>query len=95
MSLAKGYDFIPEEHIGKKGSHCYNAHMVKTFYCDASRVLHHPAALGEEDFGDCYDRAAHPITSLSVQAWGVPPLGCRLLFHLLTPYEVFPSYWFW
>ena len=48
MSLAKGYKFIPEEHFAKKGSHCYNAHMVKTFYCDASRVLHHPAALGEE-----------------------------------------------
>ncbi len=63
---------IPQEVVAKKNSHCDHAVLSKQFFCDNLRVLHHPAGLGECDFGDCYNRAAHPPTSIVIQAWGIP-----------------------
>ena len=74
---------IPHEIFSKKGSHCDGAAMCKTLFCDGSRTLHHPAALAEEDFGDCYDRVATAPCSLSMQAWGAPAKACRVLFKAL------------
>ncbi len=49
---------IPQECFAKKHSHCNNAVLTKQFFCDSSWLLHHPAGLGECNFGDCYDWAA-------------------------------------
>jgi len=59
--------------------HCNYAVLTKQFFCDSSRSLHHPAGLGECDFGDCYDRAAHPPTSIALQSWGIPASAIRIL----------------
>ena len=32
-------------------------------------MLNYPASLGESDVGDCYDRQAHPLTSIALQSW--------------------------
>ena len=72
MGMADEKGLIPIENYAKKGSHCDNAVMAKTFFCDGSKVLHYPASLGESDFGDCYDRQAHPPTSIALQSWGIP-----------------------
>ena len=72
----------PQEIFPKKGSHCNGAAMCKTFFCHSTRILHHPAAMGEEDFGD-YDRVAHTLCSLSMQVWGAPVSSCRVLFKAL------------
>jgi hypothetical protein len=53
--------------------------LTKQFFCDSSRSLHYPAGLGECDFGDCYDRAAHPLTSIALQSWGIPASAIRIL----------------
>ena len=63
----------------KKAQHCDHAVLTKQFFCDSSRVLHHPAGLGECDFGDCYNRAAHPPTSMALQSWGIPTTAIRIL----------------
>ena len=83
MRVAESKGFIPPEHFAKRGSHCNYAMMSKVFFVDTLRILHHPAAVGEEDFGDCYDHAAHPPTSIALQAWGVPRKACQLLFPAL------------
>ena len=70
---------IPQECFAKKYSHCDHAVLTKQFFCNSSRVLHHPAGLGECDFGDCYDRAAHPPTSIALQSWGIPKPAIRVL----------------
>jgi hypothetical protein len=70
---------IPQECFAKKHSHCNYAVLTKQFFCDSSRSLHHPAGLGECDFGDCYDRAAHPPTSIALQSWGIPASAIRIL----------------
>ncbi len=70
---------IPQECFAKKGSHCNHAVLTKQFFCDSSRVLHHPASMVECDFGDCYDRAAHAPTSIALQSWGIPMSAIRVL----------------
>ena len=52
-------------------------------FCDIARILHHPAAINELDFGDCYDRMAHPPTSLALQRFGVPRNAVRVLLRAL------------
>ena len=49
-----------------------DAILCKIFSADVSKVLHHPAAIGGCDLGDCYDRGAHPPTSIGLRAWGIP-----------------------
>jgi hypothetical protein len=70
---------ILQECFAKKNSHCNYAVLTKQFFCDSSQILHHPAGLGECDFGDCYNRAAHPPTSIALQAWGIPTTAIRVL----------------
>jgi hypothetical protein len=70
---------IPQECFAKKHSHCNYAILRKQFFCDSSRSLHYPADLGECNFGDCYDRTAHPPTSIALQSWGIPVSAIRIL----------------
>ncbi len=80
---------ILQECYAKKYSHSNNAILTKQFFCDSSRVLHHPAELGECNFGDCYDQATHPPTSITLQSWGIPkPAICVLLSTMQTMHYV-------
>ena len=83
MSSARTSDLIPEENFAKKGSSCNDAVMTKRMFTDNSRMLHHPAAVGGSDWGDCYDTAAHPAASLAFCSWGVLQAGCRVLLTAL------------
>jgi hypothetical protein len=38
---------IPQECFAKKNSHCNYEVFIKQFFCDSSRVGHHPSGLGE------------------------------------------------
>jgi hypothetical protein len=68
---------IPQECFAKKHSHCVV--LTKQFFCNSSQSLHHPAGLRECNFRDCYDQAAHPPTSITLQSWGIPTTGIRVL----------------
>ncbi len=70
---------IPQECFTKKHCHCNYVVLIKQFFCNSSRSLHHPASLGECNFGDCYDRAAHPPMSIALQSWGIPKTVIWLL----------------
>jgi hypothetical protein len=52
---------------------------IVQFFCDSSCSLHHPAGLWECNFGDCYDQAAHPPTSIVLQSWGILKPAIRVL----------------
>ncbi len=47
--------------------------MTKIVFCDESCTHHHPTCIGGNDFGDCYNRVAHPPASIALQSFGVPP----------------------
>jgi hypothetical protein len=52
-------NLIPGDCFSKKGSNCINAVMTKIFICNESRIHHHDACIAGNDFGDCFDCAAH------------------------------------
>jgi hypothetical protein len=79
MQQAINEGSIPQECFAKKNSHCNYAVLTEQFFCDSSRTRHHPVGLGECDFGDCYDHAAHPPTSIALCSWGIPVMGIRVL----------------
>jgi hypothetical protein len=39
--------------------------------CDESRTHHHPTCIGGNNFGNFYDRVAHPPASIALQSWGI------------------------
>jgi hypothetical protein len=87
MQQAIQEGIIPQECFAKKHSHCNHAVLTKQFFRDSLRCLHHPASLGECDFGfgDCYNRAAHAPTSIALQSWGILTLAiCVLLSTMQT-----------
>jgi hypothetical protein len=79
MQQAVRDGLLPQEVFAKKHSHCHHAVLTKQFFCNSSHTLHHPKGLGECNFGDCYDRAAHPPTSIALQSWGIPKSAIRVL----------------
>ncbi len=70
---------IPQECFAKKNSHCNYAVLTKQFFCDSSQIWHYPVGLGECNFGDCYDQAAHPPTSIALPSWWIPVTAIRVL----------------
>jgi hypothetical protein len=70
---------IPQEVFAKKHSHCNHAFLTKQFFCDSSHTLHHPAGLGECNFGDFHDHVAHPPTTIALQSWGIPKCTIKVL----------------
>jgi hypothetical protein len=71
MISAQDKGQIPIKCFAKKGSSCVNAVMTKIMMCDESRIHHHPMCIGGNDFGDCYNRVAHPPASIALQSWGL------------------------
>jgi hypothetical protein len=76
-------NLIPGKCFSKKGSNCINAVMTKIFICNKSRIHHHDACTAGNNFGDCYDRAAHPIAAISLQSFGVPQPAINVLLETM------------
>ncbi len=72
MGSAQDKGQIPLECFAKKGSNCVNIMMTKVMMCDESSIHHHPLCIGGNDFGDYYNRIAHPPASVALQSWGIP-----------------------
>jgi len=70
---------IPEELFAKKLSTCDDANMTKTLFADVSKTLHIPGSVIGCDFGECYDRSAHTIQSIALQANGIPIESVKVL----------------
>ena len=64
-------------------SDCNDATMTKVFFADVSKVMHHPASITMNDFGDCYDRSAHTIQSVALRAHGIPKEVVRNIINCL------------
>jgi hypothetical protein len=73
---------IPGECFSKRGSNCISAVMTKIFIIDESQIHHHNACIADNDFGNCYDRIAHPA-AISVRSWGVPQLATNILLETM------------
>jgi hypothetical protein len=54
---------IPGECLTKRGSNCISAVMTKIFIIGESRIHHHDACIASNDYGNCFDRIAHPVAA--------------------------------
>ncbi len=74
---------IPQECFTNEHIACNNGVLAKQFFCDSLHSLHHPAGLGECNFGNCYDQEAHPPMSIALQSWGNPKSAIWVLLTLM------------
>ncbi len=79
LASAQEKDQIRIECFAKKGSNCINAVMTKVLFCNESCTHHHPTCISGDNFGDCYDRVAHPPANIALQSFGVPCPAIRVL----------------
>jgi hypothetical protein len=82
-------NLIPGKCFSNQGSNCINAIMTKIFICIKSRIHHHDACIADNDFGDCYDWAAHPNATISFQSFGVPQPAINVLLKTMETMRFF------
>jgi hypothetical protein len=79
IGMALERKLIPGECFSKSGSNCISAMMTKIFICDESKIHHHNTIFEGCNFADCYDRIAHNVAGISLQAWGIPQPAINIL----------------
>jgi hypothetical protein len=63
--------------------------MKKIFICDESKIHHHDACIAGKDFGDCYDRAAHPVAAVLLQSFDIPQPAINILLGTMETMRFF------
>jgi hypothetical protein len=89
FASAQENDQIPIECFVKKGSNCINAVLMKVMFCYELCTHPHPTCIGRNNFGDCYDRIAHPPASMALQSFGVPCPAIRVLLLAMQTMRLF------
>ena len=64
---------IPSLQSAKKGNRSIEAAVVKVLFFDYLRFSRKDGVFMAMDLKNCFDRMAHPVTSLSAQRLGVSP----------------------
>ena len=85
---------IPTSQYAKKGNRSIEAAIVKILYFDYLRINKINGAFLAMDLENCFDRMAHPVSSLSSQRLGVAPSVancmidtlCRMKHYIRTAY---------
>ena len=92
QGIQKG--IIPSSQYAKKGNRAIEAAIVKILIFDHLRINRHNGAFIAMDLMNCFDRMAHPISSLAVQRLGVAPnitncmirTLCKMKHYIRTAY---------
>ena len=72
LDNARKYKLMPDEIFSEKNRTADDGTLGKTIFYDLVRQSRRPAGLSSVDAENCYDRIAHSITSLIIQAFGMP-----------------------
>lgn len=73
MRHAEQYDLLPKEQHGSRKNHqSITCLLNKVLICDNSRQKCQPVALTSNDAVKCYDYLIYNVTSLAIQATGIP-----------------------
>jgi len=73
MQAGLDHNAIPESQYTKKGNRSIEAAIDKNLYFDYLRTMKSNGAFLAMDLENCFDRMAHPISSLCAQRLGVSP----------------------
>jgi len=84
MRPAEKYNLLPKEQYGSRKRHrSITCLLNKVLICNISRQLCLPLTLTSNDAVKCYDYMIHNVTSLSIQAAGIPHQPITAMFTLL------------
>ena len=75
---------IPESQYAKKGCRSIEAAIVKIMFFDHLRMNRKQGAFIAMDLMQCFDRMAHPITSIAAQRLGVPKKIIKCMINALV-----------
>jgi len=80
---------IPSSQYAKKGNRSIEAAIVKILYFDYLRTNKINGAFLAMDLENCFDRMAHPVSSLCTQRLGVPPQIAQCMIRTLCQMKHF------
>ena len=83
MDNAHKKGLIPDEHFARSGSQVSEGALVKVLMNDRTRVLHVTTAVSSCDLEQCYDRGAHPIAAIALQAFGISAIMVGVMLKVL------------
>ena len=79
MNNTRMYNLMPEETFSEKNRMADDGTLCKTLFYDITWQAQVPAATASVDASNCYDRIAHTIASLVIQAFGVPTTAIKTM----------------
>ena len=83
MEKTREYNLMPEEIFSERNRMADDGTLSKTLFYDLARQARVPAAIASVDASNCYDRIAHAMASLVIQAFGVPPTAAELMLSMI------------
>ena len=89
MELARSHGIVPEEIYSEKGRTAEDAVLHQVLAYDIARQTRAPLLVASVDASQCYDRMAHSIAGLTLQASGVPPSSVRSMLKPIREMEFF------
>ena len=89
MKLARENGLVPKEIYSKKGKTPEDAILQQVLVYNTTRQLRRPLLMGSVDTTQCYNRIAHMVASLTLQAYKVRQTS---LASMLTPIQSMEYY---
>jgi hypothetical protein len=89
LANARKYRLVPEEVFSERNRLANDGTLSKIIIFVIARQLRRPMGLGLVDADNCYNRIAHPMASMVLQAFGVPTGPIRSMLTMLQEMRFF------
>ena len=80
---------MPEEVFSERNRLADDGTLSKVIFYDIVRACRRPAGLASVDADNCYDRIAHPMLSMILQAFGVPSKAVKSMLGTIQDMKFF------
>ena len=89
LNNVRKYKLMPEEVFSERNRLADDGTLSKVLFYDIVRACRRPAGLASVDADNCYDRIAHPMLSMILQAFGVPANAVKSMLSTIQDMKFF------
>ena len=89
LNNVRKYKLMPEEVFSERNRLADDGTLSKVIFYDIVRACRRPAGLASVDADNCYDRIAHPMLSMILQAFGVPTNAVKSMLSTIQDMKFF------
>ena len=89
MHNVRRYRLLLDKIYSERNRLANNGTLAKVLFYDIVRQTRWPAGLASVDADNCYDRIAHPIASMTFQAFGVPTPAIKAMLSTIQDMRFF------